>query len=160
MPVLSHGCSARNKKYADLTPEERTYRLWLAMKTRCNNPRSVGHKNYGERQITVCSRWSESFSAFLSDMGPCPEGLSLEREDNDLGYSPSNCIWADMKTQSRNRRSVVQVSYRGQVMTLKEAAAAAGVPYSTVKSRRKAGFPASEWFVPRISSTKTKEAAK
>lgn len=81
------------------------YEIWCAMKARCFNPNHEGYKNYAERGITVCDRWVDDFSAFLSDMGsrPAPD-LTIERVNNDRGYSPDNCIWATRTVQNRNQR--------------------------------------------------------
>lgn len=82
----------------------KTYACWSNMSSRCNNPEATGYDNYGGRGIAVCSRW-QYFENFLADMGPVPEKLTLERVDNDRGYDPENCIWADRVHQNRNRRS-------------------------------------------------------
>lgn len=79
------------------------HRIWRNMLNRCTNPNVPAWPNYGGRGITVCKRW-ENFEHFLSDMGHCPSGLTLDRRDNSKGYSPGNCRWADRKTQNQNRR--------------------------------------------------------
>lgn len=81
----------------------RTHRIWKAMRSRCNNPNTPRHKDYGGRGIRVCKRWEE-FKNFLSDMGECPDGMSIDRIDNDRGYSPSNCKWSTAKQQNSNQR--------------------------------------------------------
>lgn len=81
----------------------RTYSAWQALRARCNKVNGVGYANYGGRGIKCCERWN-SFEAFLEDMGVCPPGLTIERVDNDGNYEPTNCIWADMVTQNKNKR--------------------------------------------------------
>lgn len=97
----------------------RTYRIWKAMRTRCNNPNSPAFSRYGGRGIKVCSRW-DSFSAFLADMGEAPEGLSIERKNNDRGYEPENCRWATPKEQARNMRVNRLIEHDGETLCLSE----------------------------------------
>lgn len=80
------------------------YASWSSMKQRCSNSKTSSYKYYGQRGIFVCKEWNDSFSNFLNDMGRKPAGFSLERVNNDKGYSPENCIWADWKTQANNKR--------------------------------------------------------
>lgn len=91
----SHGyCSTHRKEYNS----------WLDMKSRCLNQNHKSYKNYGARGITICDEWLNDLGQFIADMGKCPDGFSLDRIDNDKGYSPDNCRWADKSTQSRNTR--------------------------------------------------------
>lgn len=125
----------------------RSHRIWTNMKTRCTNPNNRFYPDYGGRGITVCDKWNE-FAGFFDDMGECPEGMTLDRLDNDLGYSKGNCRWATMKQQCSNRRSNINVEIDGVTKTLKEWAQFYDVKYANVYWRYTHGKPMSEWFKP------------
>lgn len=117
------------------------------MRSRCNNKRHKFHRYYGGRGISVCQRWA-SFLNFLSDMGPQPRGMTLERKDNSKGYSPANCRWATRAEQVRNRRNNVLLTFRGFTACLNEWAREVGIPPHTLYYRiRKRG-----WSVKRALS--------
>lgn len=99
------------------------------MVARCTRQSSNRFESYAGRGITVCERWLASFEAFLADMGECPDGMSIERIDNDRGYEPGNCRWATVKEQARNRRSSVFVEHNGERLTIAEWAERYGIPY-------------------------------
>jgi len=81
------------------------YRTWGNMKQRCYNENIPAYRNYGGRGITVCDEWLHDFKQFFKDMGEKPSSKhSIDRVDNDKGYSPDNCRWATSTTQSRNTR--------------------------------------------------------
>jgi hypothetical protein len=89
---------------ASLRPYTAEYRAWMAMKTRCLNRNTKAFKDYGGRGITICPRWLDSFENFLADMGKRPDGLSLDRMNNDGNYEPGNCRWATRREQRLNCR--------------------------------------------------------
>lgn len=102
--------------------KSRTYRIYSSMKTRCDNPNAIQYADYGGRGIKVCDRWNESFQHFLEDMGECPNGLSIDRVNNDKGYEPSNCQWATVFQQSRNKQHTIWTTFHGEKISIRELA--------------------------------------
>jgi hypothetical protein len=103
------------------------YSVWSTMKARCNNPKSQGYKNYGARGIKICDKWLE-FKGFYEDMySGYEKGLSIERVDNNGNYEKENCVWADIKTQSKNKRNTAKVIYEGNEYSIIELAEILGV---------------------------------
>jgi hypothetical protein len=84
--------------------QRRTYTSWRKMIDRCTNKNHPQYKDYGGRGIGVCKRWLGRFSDFLHDMGPRPEGKTLDRINNDEGYCKKNCRWATKQQQAATRR--------------------------------------------------------
>lgn len=98
-----------------------TYKAWGSMKERCLKPSHKSYHHYGERGITICDRWIESFENFLEDMGERPSTRhSIDRIDNDGNYEPGNCRWATAKQQQRNKRDNRLVTAFGETKTLCE----------------------------------------
>lgn len=84
----------------------RLYSVWFNIINRCTNPKCKSYKDYGLRNITVCEEWKD-INNFINDMYPSfMEGLSIDRIDNDLGYSKDNCRWANRNIQQRNKRII------------------------------------------------------
>lgn len=89
------------------------YNVWRSMLHRCYNTKAKQYEDYRGRGITVSNEWKIDFKQFSKDMGPRPQGTSIERKDNDKGYSKENCKWATRKEQQRNRRVNVYVTIEG-----------------------------------------------
>lgn len=111
-----------------------TYVTWRNMVQRCTNANNIGYHGYGKIGIAVCQRWSD-FENFYADMGDKPIGLTLERVDTRLGYSPDNCIWAGYSAQNNNRRDSVRWPYRGELLSIAELAAIAGNSKALIHKR-------------------------
>jgi len=93
---------ARSNKYFRETHP--LYVTWMSMKARCYDNRTRSYEHYGGRGITVCERWRKSYHNFIADMGEKPDGHTLDRIDNEKGYSPDNCKWSTPKEQAQNKR--------------------------------------------------------
>jgi hypothetical protein len=113
----------------------RVYNIYVFMKRRCYDPKNKNFADYGERGITVCPRWYESFENFYEDMGDPPDKYTIERIDNNLGYSPENCKWATRKEQGLNKRNNHYLTYKGETLTIGEWATKLGINISTLRDR-------------------------
>lgn len=91
--------------------------------------------HYGARGITVCPQWLNNYDRFFADMGEAPEGFSLERKNNDLGYTPTNCVWATLTDQLNNQRRNVRFTLDGQTLTVSQWATKLKVNYDTLWRR-------------------------
>lgn len=114
--------------------------VWKAMLQRCHNPNSKSYPSYGGRGIVVCDRWRQSFTAFMSDMGQRPEGMSVERIDNDGPYSPGNCKWATASEQGRNRRDQTHITANGETMSVSKWARKLAFPRYVLQNRLTRGW--------------------
>jgi hypothetical protein len=135
--LRTHGMSKNN----------RTYRIWQAMLTRCRNPNSPAFSYYGARGITVCGRWAV-FANFLADMGEAPSRLSIERIDNNGNYEPSNCRWATHREQVNNTRTNIFIEWRGERLTRSQWERRLGMRPTTLRSRLRRGLSLEEAMKP------------
>lgn len=124
---------------ASQQPRSGTYISWAQMRSRCNNPRVPEYRNYGGRGIKVCARW-DSFEAFLQDMGPRPEGMTVERNDVHGDYEPSNCRWATRGEQATNTTRSRRLEVGGRVLTLSQWASETGLSAKCISSRLRRGW--------------------
>lgn len=116
-----------------------THNTWLAMKQRCNYAECEAYEFYGARGITVCKRWDDSFENFLADMGERPDGMTIERNETNGNYEPSNCRWATMPEQQRNRRTTIKVERDGKTQCIKDWCDELGLGVNRVYGRIRRG---------------------
>ena len=112
------------------------YQLWLNMNRRCSCESSPDFERYGGRGISVCDRWANSFESFKEDVLPSwSPGLTLDRIDNNRGYSPDNVKWSTRTEQANNRRSNRLFTINGLTKTFAQWIKESGVKSSTARQR-------------------------
>jgi hypothetical protein len=151
--LKSSSCGCEQKRIAKQTCEKRntthgkagttTYAIWKTMRQRCNDPNTIGYEFY--KNITIDPRW-DNYQNFLDDMGERPKGLTLDRKDNSLGYSPENCRWATVKDQALNRRTTVMIEYRGKTKPLQTWCEEFHLPVEKIRQRFQRGWSADKAF--------------
>lgn len=118
-------------------------------------PSQKSYKQYGGRGITVCDEWKD-FAVFLADMGEQPDGMTLERNHPDFGYSPSNCTWATPLAQARNKRNTRWLTHDGETLSLSEWAERLGIKSKTLRARLDDHL----WPIERALTTKVMSVAE
>ncbi len=119
-----------------------TYERWRHAKARCIDPKCDSYPEYGGRGIKMCDRWLHSFENFLSDMGECPDGMSIDRfPDTNGNYEPGNCRWANPVQQANNRRSSRYIEAFGERLTIAEWSRKQGISHRAISNRLKNGWP-------------------
>lgn len=88
----------------------------------------------------VCDRWLRSFENFLADMGPRPDGCTIDRIENDKNYEPGNCRWGTSEDQNNNRRTTRLFTLNGKTQSMKQWAMEFGLTYTLVRGRIRAGY--------------------
>jgi hypothetical protein len=116
------------------------------MINRCRHKSVAGSERYLGAGISVAPRW-ERFENFLADMGERPEGTTLDRKENTLGYGPDNCRWASPAEQVANRSNTVWIAVEDEHLPLNLACRRFGVNNSNVHWRaRKRGLSHQQAF--------------
>jgi len=115
------------------------YRIYKHLMDRCYRKSDKRFKDYGGRGIAVCKKWHK-FENFYKDMGPRPEGLTIERIDNNRDYKPSNCRWATWYDQADNRRNNINITIGNETKNLARWCKIRNIPDSTVRNRIKSGM--------------------
>ncbi len=110
------------------------YSKWMGMRSRCHNKKDRSYDNYGARGIAVCRAWKNSFASFRdwANTNGYKPGLFLDRQDNNKGYSPSNCRWVTVRESVKNRRCAVRLP-SGE--SIPEAAERVGITRSAMRNR-------------------------
>lgn len=125
-------------------PRSPEYTAWANMLNRCRSLTAQRSHRYGGRGIRVCDRWLD-FANFLADMGNRPgDDYSLERKDNNKGYSPDNCVWADRYAQANNTRRNIFFTFQGETLTLAQWARRRGLHVKTLRYRLVSGWDIEE----------------
>lgn len=121
----------------------RLYRIWKAMWNRCNNPNAYAYERYGGRGIKVCTEW-DSFADFRdwALANGYTDELTIDRIDNNKGYSPDNCRWATYKTQANNNHHNKVITVDGVTDTVANLSAKYGVNQYLVYDRLRLGWAA------------------
>ncbi len=133
---------ARERNYRHGMARTVEYQTWKGMIQRCTNPAAPDFACYGGRGITVCRRWLEGFENFYADMGPRPDGFSLDRIEVDGDYAPENCRWASNLRQQNNRRSNHFLTVAGKTQSIADWAREYGLSDATISGRIKRGWDA------------------
>lgn len=138
-----YGRPVKHGLYAGVDKAHPLSNTWIGMLSRCYSPGSKPYKDYGARGITVCERWRgvDGFATFVADMGARPQGATLDRRDNNKGYSPKNCRWATRKEQQRNTRWNRRVSYGGETHSVSEWAELRGISRGCLNGRLEHRWP-------------------
>lgn len=120
----------------------RLYGVWSGMKERCNRESSPAYVNYGGRGIKLCEDWENNFSSFYdwANKNGYEEDLTIERVDNNKGYSPENCTWITKGEQNKNKRSKRLITIGKETKSLAEWCECTGLHRSTIHRRYKRGL--------------------
>jgi len=154
----SCGCLSRENTRGRLTTHGMTktplFNVWKGILSRCNNNKTKAWKDYGARGIKVSESWSD-FINFYNDMGSSyAPGLTIERKNNEVGYTKENCIWIPKSEQSKNRRNNRYIITNKGVMTITEACQESGVSWYAMRARYEKNWPIEDMLLPPGSRSK------
>lgn len=114
--------------------KSKEYMAWNGMRNRCLCKTGKYYHRYGGRGITICPQWDD-FSVFYRDMGIKPDGMSLDRINNNMGYTPDNCRWATYSQQNNNKRDNVWIEFNGDSKTLTQWSRILRISYAVLHKR-------------------------
>ena len=146
--ALRKTSGADNNNYkVGFAMNKKLYWVYYAMLARCYNAKSPRYKDYGARGITVYKEWREDNKTFFAwaMANGYKEGLTLDRLNNDKGYSPDNCAWVLNKDNCNHNRKTHYLTYKGKTQSLKKWSEELGINYSTLRNRiNRSGMTAEE----------------
>lgn len=155
---LSCGCYAKEmSKKRQIThglSKTRIYKIWISIKKRCYNEKTIRFENYGGRGIKVCQEWLDDFINFYNWAvnNGYQENLSIDRIDVNGNYEPSNCKWSNAKCQARNRRNNHFITYNGETHCIAEWSDITGIKRDVIDNRIR-----KKWDIERILTTPVKK---
>lgn len=161
---ITKTCGCQNKHYNACNPHRlshkypKLYSVWNTMRHRCYNPRNWKYKDYGGRGITVCEEWRNNFPNFFNWAMAYgyQEGLTIDRIDVNGNYEPTNCRWATLKQQARNKTNNKMITYNGETKSLVEWCEYLGLQpyYDTIGARIRVGWDVERAFTQPIKHPK------
>ena len=121
---------------------DRLYRIWKAMRSRCHNPNATEYDRYGGRGIDICEEWDDYFVfREWSLTHGYADNLTIDRIDNDKGYSPDNCRWITIKEQQQTRSSCHLITFNGKTQNITQWAKEFNMSRDKLKRRLELGWP-------------------
>ena len=142
----------RNKAMAKYTGmKDRIYSIWCGIKARCYTKTNIGYKNYGAKGVKMCDEWKNDYLAFRrwALANGYSDELTIDRIDPCGNYEPSNCRWADMSTQAKNKRWSIYLTLDGETKHLCEWAEELNIPLGTLYARHYKGWSDEEILLGR-----------
>lgn len=152
--VISCGCAhkescsrngRKNRTHGISAGHKNLYNIFKQMHRRCENPASPDHPRYGARGIKVCEEWGEptAFAAWALAHGYAT-GMSIERDNNEVGYEPGNCRWIPAREQGRNTARVRWIEHNGRKLSASDWSRETGISVRTIIGRLNRGWAVSE----------------
>lgn len=139
----------------------REYQSWHNARKRIFNKSNERYPSYGGRGISMCDSWANDFAQFLADMGPCPEGMTLERNDVNGNYDKENCRWATPKEQVWNKSNTKRYQIGEKLLTLLEWSEISGIPKKRIWTRiERDGWPPERGVFEPINTTWSRRRKK
>lgn len=137
------------------------YKIYSGMKNRCYNKQSKNYKNYGMRGIRICDEWLNDYMCFhdWAMNNGYSDGMTIERNDVDGNYEPSNCKWITLHEQQFNKTDTHYLTYDGKTQSIAEWSIETGIKYSTLVKRIKSGWSVEDAITKKVNTSKSHKKA-